>query len=78
MLQTLDPKHVEGDIEFIDRGEEGMDALETISPSEGMYFNIINFGRIWYPVQDNLDFLYEKGFKQVAIEIFTDINNKVT
>ena len=71
-------KHVEGDIEFIDRGEEGMVSLETISISEGMYFNIINFGRIWHPGQDNLDFLYEKGLAYLLIEIFTDINNNTT
>ena len=60
-VADIKSKHVEGDIEFRDIGEEGMITLETISISEGMYFNIINFARIWYPHTDNLNFLYEKG-----------------
>ena len=71
-------KHVAGDIEFRDIGEEGMITLETISLSEGMYFNVINFARIWYPDIDDLDFLFEKGLSYLLIEIYTDINNNVT
>jgi len=69
--------HVEGDIEFRDIGIDGHVSLETISISEGMYFNIISFARIWYPEEDNLTFLYEKGLSYILIEIFTDISNGV-
>ena len=77
-VADIKSKHVEGDIEFRDIGEEGIITLETISISEGMYFNIINFARIWYPHTDNLNFLYEKGLSYLLIEVFTDINNNVT
>ena len=68
-------KHVEGDIEFRDIGTDGHVTLETISMSEGMYFNIISFARIWYPAEEDLTFLYEKGLSYILIEIFTDLIN---
>ena len=40
-----------------------------------MYFNIISFARIWYPAEEDLTFLYEKGLSYILIEIFTDLIN---
>jgi hypothetical protein len=71
-------KIVDGDIEFIDVGEENSISLETTHLSEGVYFNIINYGRIYYPNETILDLLYNKGLSFILIDIYTDIKHDST
>lgn len=71
-------KIVDGDIDFIDIGEDGSISLETTHLSEGCYFNIINFARIFYPNEKLLDVLYEKGLSFLLIDIYTDIKHNST
>ena len=47
--------------------------LRTTAISDTMFLKLISFGRIFSPNVENIDELYNIGFKQVAIECYTDL-----
>lgn len=60
-------------IKIVNDGDAQDIQLRTTAISDIMFLKLIAFGRIFSPKVDNIDDLYNIGFKQVAIECYTDL-----
>ena len=60
-------------IKIVNDGDAQDIQLRTTAISDIMFLKLIAFGRIYSPKVDNIDDLYNIGFKQVAIECYTDL-----
>ena len=60
-------------IKIVNDGDAQDIQLRTTAISDIMFLKLIAFGRIFSPNVDNIDDLYNIGFKQVAIECYTDL-----
>ncbi len=60
-------------IKIVNDGDAQDIQLRTTAISDTMFLKLISFGRIFSPNVENIDELYNIGFKQVAIECYTDL-----
>lgn len=49
--------------------------LECKSISDGMFFNILSYGRQFFPSENRFPWLFKFGLHTILIEVFTDLSN---